>query len=33
MGVEKKQVWVMTINRTFDQVQFWEVKSHKHYTL
>jgi hypothetical protein len=32
-GLEKKQVWVMTINRTFDTVTFWEVKNHKHYVL
>ena len=32
-GFEKIQVWVMTINRTYDTVQFWDVKEHKHYTL
>lgn len=32
-GSEKKQVWVMTINRTFDEVTFWDAKQHKHYVL
>ena len=32
-GLEKRQIWVMTINRTFDTVTFWEPKAHKHYVL
>lgn len=31
--LDKKQVWVMTINKTFDLVTFWEAKAHKHYIL
>ena len=31
--IERKAVWVMTINRTFDTVTFWEAKNHKHYVL
>ena len=27
-GEDKTQVWVMTINRKFDEVTFWEVKNH-----
>mmetsp|Transcript_35916 Transcript_35916/g.55149 ORF Transcript_35916/g.55149 Transcript_35916/m.55149 type:complete len:316 (-) Transcript_35916:1188-2135(-) len=32
-GQEKRQIWVMTINRTFDTITFWEPKTHKHYVL
>lgn len=32
-GQDKKQIWVMTINRTWDTIIFWEVKNHKHYIL
>lgn len=32
-GQEKRQVWVMTIDRTYTDVTFWEVKNHKHYVL
>ena len=31
--IERKAVWVMTINRTFNTVTFWEAKNHKHYVL
>jgi hypothetical protein len=31
--IERKALWVMTINRTFDTVTFWEAKNHKHYVL
>lgn len=31
--IERKAIWVMTINRTFDTVTFWEAKNHKHYVL
>ena len=27
------ETWVMTINRTYDTVIFWEVKNHTHYVL
>jgi len=32
-GSDKKQIWVMTINRTFNEVTFWEVKNHKQWVL
>lgn len=31
-GIEKK-VWVMTINDTYEDVTFWDVKQHKHFIL
>ena len=30
---DQKHVWVMTINKTFDEVTFWAPKAHKHYVL
>ena len=27
------ETWIMTINRTFDTITFWEVKNHTHYIL
>eukprot|EP00919_Chromeraceae_sp_WS-2016_P014337 GHVR01033723.1.p1 GENE.GHVR01033723.1~~GHVR01033723.1.p1 ORF type:complete len:270 (+),score=49.81 GHVR01033723.1:506-1315(+) len=32
-GSEKRQIWIMTINRTFDEITFWEPKNHKHYVM
>ena len=32
-GSEKKQMWVMTIDKTWDKVTFWDAKAHKHYEL
>ena len=32
-GTEKRQIWVMTISRDFEEVIFWEVKNHKHWSL
>jgi hypothetical protein len=32
-GTEKRQIWVMTISRDFEEVIFWEVKNHKHWVL
>ena len=32
-GQDKRQVWVMTIDRSYTDITFWEVKSHKHYVL
>ena len=31
--IERKTLWVMTINRTYDTITFWEAKNHKHYVL
>ena len=32
-GSDKRQIWVMTINRTWDMITFWDAKAHKHYNL
>jgi hypothetical protein len=32
-GLETRYVWVMTINREWDTITFWEVKQHKSYIL
>ena len=31
--METRYVWVMTINREWDTITFWEVKNHKSYIL
>jgi hypothetical protein len=31
-GLDRK-VWVMTLNRAYDEVTFWDVKQHKNYIL
>ena len=32
-GSEKRLIWVMTINRTYDTITFWEAKAHKNHVL
>jgi hypothetical protein len=32
-GLDTRYIWVMTINRDWDTVTFWEVKNHKCYVL
>jgi hypothetical protein len=30
---KKHHAWVMTINKTFDEITFWEVNRHRKFTL
>lgn len=32
-GLDTVKTWVMTLNRTFDTVTFWEAKNHEFYVL
>jgi len=32
-GTDKKQIWVMTINREYNKVTFWDVKKHQNWDL
>lgn len=32
-GSDKRYVWVMTIDENWDEIIFWDVKAHQHFTL
>lgn len=32
-GSEKRYIWVMTIDENWDEITFWDVKAHQHFTL